>query len=83
MTEIHVHTCSCGHTFMESHIKPNEGHTPAVGSEVYEGAYEGAGGVIYVTYRYTCVKCRNTYRNTVASKTIPASEEAESGEEAE
>lgn len=83
VTEIHVHTCSCGHTFMESHIKPNEGHTPAVGSEVYEGAYEGAGGVIYVTYRYTCVKCRNTYRNTVASKTIPASEEAESGEEAE
>lgn len=77
VAEVHVHTCSCGDTFKESHIKSYEAHTPAAGSGVYEGAYEGAGGVIYETYRYTCVKCNSTYRNSVASKTTSASEEAE------
>lgn len=75
VTEIHTHLCSCGAMFKESHVKPNESHSPALGSGVYEGSYEGAGGVIFETYRYTCVKCKHIYRNTVASKPKLASEE--------
>ena len=83
VVETHTHICACGDMFKETHVEATNKHTPAVGSGVYEGSYEGAGGVLVHTYRYTCSTCKYTYRQNVYSRSNLASEEeTEASEEA-
>lgn len=72
--EVHLHLCSCGAKFYETHNLEIGYHEAALGSQVNKGSYWD-NGYTYTVYQYTCKHCNHTYVKKVISASNPTSTE--------
>lgn len=72
--KVHLHLCSCGDKFYETHGEELGDHVAVLGSQVNKGSYWD-NGYTYTVYQYTCRICNHTYTKKEVSISKSASVE--------